>query len=268
MKFSILIAHFNNFNYFRDCYDSLQKQTYQDFEVIIVDDGSSEENFEKLKAFVQHDPKFKIYQNQENKGVGYTKRRCVELASGEICGFLDPDDMLVPNALEISLKKYKNKEVVATYSKMQAFDNESNVFHEFIKIHRIKSGQSNHFNINFEINHFFTFRKSVYENTEGIDPELSSAVDQDLYLKIYEQGKISYIPKPLYLYRLHSGGVSQNKSKKEKLNENWHKVLKNTLKRRNIQNLYGKKVEEIESLPKFIFQKQNTLFSRLLKKLK
>ena len=58
----------------------------------------------------------------------------------------------------------------------------------------------------------------------------------------------SFIPKPLYLYRTHEKGVSQEKSKKEKLNSNWNKVLKNTLERRKIDVLFGKKISEIEHL--------------------
>ena len=102
-----------------------------------------------------------------------------------------------------------------------------------------------------------------YLKTEGIDPNLTSAVDQDLYLKLYEVGKLKFLPKPNYIYRLHDKGVSQNKLKKEKLYQNCHKVLYNTLKRRNINIIFGKKVSEIENLPKFIFKKENSLLNKI-----
>src|SRR5690606_13169562 len=129
-----------------------------------------------------------------------------------------------------------------------------------------KKNNSKFFNINFEINHFFTFRKSVYEQTSGINPELTSAVDQDLCLKLYDSGEIKYISEGLYLYRLHKKGVSQEKSKKQKLNKNWHTVLEETLKRRDIKKIYGKEVPEIDNLPKFIFEKQNKLISKVIKR--
>ena len=128
---------------------------------------------------------------------------------------------------------------------------------------QIKNNNPYFLNINFEVNHFFVFRKMSYLKTEGIDPNLTSAVDQDLYLKLYEVGKLKFLPKPNYIYRLHDKGVSQNKLKKEKLYQNWHKVLYNTLKRRNINIIFGKKVSEIENLPKFIFKKENSLLNKI-----
>ncbi|MBJ5801086.1 glycosyltransferase family 2 protein, partial [Salmonella enterica subsp. enterica serovar Derby] len=83
----------------------------KDFEVIIVDDCSTDDSFESIKALVKNDHRIKLYQNQENQGVGFTKRKCVELSTGEICGFLDPDDALAENALEISIKKHNDHNI-------------------------------------------------------------------------------------------------------------------------------------------------------------
>ena len=109
-------------------------------------------------------------------------------------------------------------------------------------------------------------RKKIYDNTDGINPELKSAVDQDLYLKLYEMGNFTFIKQPLYLYRLHANGVSQDLSKKIKLTENWQKVIVNTAKRRNIKQLYGKNIAEIDNLPAFLKNKQNDLFAKILRK--
>lgn len=268
VTFSLLIAHYNNFEYFKECYASIQNQTFRDFEVIVVDDFSTQDSFVQIEELIKNDERFKIFRNQENRGVGYTKRKCVELANGEICGFVDPDDWLTEYAIESSLEKYKNPNVVATHSALMLCDENLNPVKKFANTQKVDSANPIFFNINFEVNHFFTFRKSVYEKTSGIDPDLTSAVDQDLYLKIYEKGKLAYIPQPLYLYRLHLDGVSQDKTKKEKLNHNWHLVLMDTVKRREIEKLYGKNVDEIENLPQIIFQKQKSLLSRILKKFK
>ena len=98
--FSILVANYNNYVYFTDCYNSLTNQTFQDYEIIIVDDCSTDGSFERIRDLTVANPKVKLYQNPENKGVGYTKRKCVEYAAGEICGFVDPDDGISANALE------------------------------------------------------------------------------------------------------------------------------------------------------------------------
>lgn len=267
MKFSILIAHYNNFEYFKDCYQSIINQTYQDFEVIILDDYSTDDSYEKVKDWVKNDSRFKVFQNEGNRGVGYTKRKLIELATGEICGFLDPDDALVDKAIESSINEYKNKKIVATYSQFYLCSSLLEIQRIFPNTRKIKNGKTIFLNINYEISHFFTFRKTAYLKIEGIDLELTSAVDQDLYLKLYEQGDFKLIKKPLYMYRLHNKGVSQEKSKKEQLNKNLDTVLRNTLKRRNINKIYGKYINEIEYLPSFISQKENTFFKRLLRKL-
>ena len=267
MLFSVLIAHYNNYAYFKQCYESLKKQTVKDFEIIIVNDGSTDGSLDKIIALTKDDPRVKIYKNEENKGVGFTKRRCVELSSGEICGFVDPDDALTEDAIEISIKAH-NKDCIATYSQFYLCDENLKIKKIFKNTTKVENNNSLFFNIHFEVAHFFTFKKSVYLQTEGINVELTSAVDQDLYLKLYEKGDFFYIEKSLYLYRLHEKGVSQEKAKKVKLNYNWHTTLLHSAKRRNIKKLYGKPINEIENLPKFIYQKENTFLKKLIKKLK
>src|SRR5690348_4514160 len=101
MKFSILIANYNNGKYFKDCYDSIIAQSYNNWEAIIIDDKSTDNSIELINRLIRLDPRFKLIENDKNYGCGYTKRRCVELSSGEVCGFLDPDDALENEALEV-----------------------------------------------------------------------------------------------------------------------------------------------------------------------
>ncbi|WP_312823966.1 glycosyltransferase [Epilithonimonas sp.] len=264
-KFSVLIAHYNNFEYFKDCYNSLIKQTFQDFEVIIVDDCSTDDSFEKITELTNKDERFRLFRNVKNSGVGFTKKKCIDLSSREICGFVDPDDALVENAIEVSLKNHTADNVV-TYSSFILCDNYLKPQRIFAHSRAVKNGDRKFFNIFLEANHFFTFKKSAYNKTVGINTELTSAVDQDLYLKLYETGDFTFIKEPLYLYRLHTNGVSQDSSKKLKLNENWQKVLLDTLERRKINKLFGEKVSEIKNLPEFLKMKQNNLFAKILRK--
>ena len=268
MTFSVLIAHYNNWNYFQECYQSIKNQTYQDYEIVLVDDYSTDESYEKLLALSKEDFKLKLFRNSENKKVGFTKRRCVEEATGEICGFLDPDDFLAPNALAEAIKIYQNNnQCIATYSKIKLVDVSSKTIDDFKQTRKIKNRDKNFFNINFEIAHFFTFKKEFYLKTEGINAKLTSAVDQDLYLKLYELGDFCFINQAHYFYRLHDKGVSQDKTKKGKLGENWHQVIFDTCKRRNIKKIYGKDVFAISNLPQFLYQKENTFLNKIKRKL-
>jgi glycosyltransferase involved in cell wall biosynthesis len=267
MKFSILIAHYNNAAFFRDCFESIIKQTYTNWEVIIVDDCSEEPEKEALRKLIAGDARFFLYENETNQGVGYTKNRCAELTTGTFCGFVDPDDALTPDALEESVKAYTSSDIIATYSEFYMCDENLKITKTFPYSKKIPNGKKNFLNTRFEVAHFFTFRKDTYLTTGQIDTTISSSVDQDLYLKLYEKGDFFFITKKLYLYRIHTQGVSQDKGKKEKLYKNWHMVLYNTLKRRGVQKLYDKNINDIENLPTFIFEKQNTFISKIIRKL-
>jgi glycosyltransferase involved in cell wall biosynthesis len=269
MTFSILIAHYNNWEYFQECYESINQQTYKDYEIVIVDDFSTDNSYEKLQKLASRDSKLRLFQNSENKKVGYTKRRCVEEAKGVICGFLDPDDMLSPTALEDVINVYKTgTNCVATYSKIKLIDKNSKEIGDFKFTKRISKYSQLFFNINFEVAHFFTFKKNVYDNTEGINISLIISEDQDLYLKLYELGNFHYINSFQYYYRIHENGISQNKGKSEQQKSDWHNVLLDTCKRRRIKKLYGKEVNSIENLPQFIFENENTIIKKILRKLK
>lgn len=266
MKFSILIAHYNNAEYFKNCFESIKNQSYGNWEAIILDDASSDEEKEAIKLLLENDLRFKFYENEKNLGVGFTKAKLIELATGEICGFLDPDDTLHPDALLKSISNYSNKNI-ATYSQLTICDKDMKPIKKFKNSRSIENNNKLFFNIFFEASHFFTFKKSAYLKTSGINTSLTSAVDQDLYLKLYEIGDFRFINTSLYFYRIHDKGVSQDKTKKNKLNRNWEKVLFDTLTRRNIKILYKKDIKEIENLSELILKNQYTLAHKMRNKL-
>ena len=265
MLFSVLIAHYNHFDFFIDCYDSLMKQTYTNFEVVILDDFSTDGSFEKVSDYVKNDPRFRVFRNEKNEGVGFTKGKLIELAIGEICGFLDPDDVLTPDAIEVSVDNYSG-ETVATYSKFWVCDQSLNIIKKFSDSHQIKNNDPLFLNIFFTVNHFFTFRKDIYLKTRKISPNYRIAEDQELYLKLYELGDFKFIKQPLLYYRLHNTGLSRDKNKTKQRYEAWNNVLKETLQRRNITKIYGENVSEIDNLATFIHQKQNTILRKIKRK--
>lgn len=265
IKFSILVAHYNNYNYFTECYDSILKQTYQEYEIVLVDDCSTDDSYQKIIELTKDNPKVKIFRNEENSGVGLTKKRCIDLASGEICGFVDPDDTLTENALQVIVENYTENNIVV-YSQFYECDAKLNPIKLFPHSRAIKNGNKLFFNVFFEATHFFTFKREAYYKTSGINDKLSSAVDQDLYLKLYEIGNFKFVKAPLYYYRIHEKGVSQESSKKEKLHKNWHQTILDTTKRRKIDSLYGEKITYIENLPGFLKVKQNSIFKKIQRK--
>ncbi|GAB6124200.1 glycosyltransferase family 2 protein [Dysgonomonas termitidis] len=237
--FSILIANYNNGRFLAEALESVYRQSYSNWEVIIVDDHSDDNSF-TIYNQLKNDERIKIYYNSENQGAGFTKRKCVEMAAGEICGFLDPDDALTPDAIMdmVSLHS-KMPDYSIIHSKLFYCDENLNIKSEYTHGRNVIPFQPMFFNLEGEISHFCTFKKEIYDNTDGIDPYQRRAVDQDLYLKLYDAGRTFYWDKSLYLYRIHENGISTTNNIDKAYYWRWV-VNINTAKRRNIniENLF------------------------------
>jgi glycosyltransferase involved in cell wall biosynthesis len=232
--FSLLIANYNNGKFFRDCYHSILKQTYHNWEVVIVDDGSTDGSVEMITNITGDDKRFRLYQNDKNYGCGYTKRRCIEFASGEICGFIDPDDALLPNALQKMHAEYVNNgDAVLIHSNL-IYCNES-LEKQFTYPYAacVQKTGAVFLNLDHSVTAFTTFKRSAYLRTEGIDAYLQKAVDQDLYIKMYETGPFQFINEPLYLYRRHPGSISSESNMEKARFWHWFAIMQ-AAKRRNI----------------------------------
>ena len=203
--FSILMANYNNGQYLQEAIDSVLAQTYDNWEVILVDDKSTDESQAIYDKYAS-DPRFKIYYNEENRGCGYTKRRCAELANGELCGYLDPDDALLPEALETMVAEHaKHPECSLIYSTSYRYSGDRN--EEMVPwdyVGAIPEGLDFIVYRKKLVFHFAVFKKAMYDRMGGTDPFYKADVDRDLYLRLEEVGKLLYIPVPLYLYRINN----------------------------------------------------------------
>ena len=215
--FSVLIANYNNGKYLMEAIESVRQQTYTHWEIVLVDDASTD-NSKQLYKDLEKDERIHIYYNERNMGCGYTKRRCAELAQGEICGFLDADDALTKDALVQMVHTHlANPNVGLVYSRLYETD-------EFLRVKGVSQGQMEipHGSSFLEIggcaiSHFATFKKSDYLRTEGINSGCKRAVDHDLYYKLEEVAPLLFIDVPLYYYRMGTGnnissGIDGNKA--------------------------------------------------------
>lgn len=202
--FSVLIANYNNGIYLQDALDSIFRQTYDNWEIIIVDDCSTDNSIELYKKY-EIDPRIHVYYNNCNHGCGYTKRRCAELAQGEICGFLDPDDTLEPEALEIMVKAHIDDDSLSmVYSQYNEVDENL----QFIRVseqQRVIPEGSSFLEGDGGISHFVSFKSSAYRKTPGIDADFQRSVDHDMYFMLEEVGKVKFIDIILYNYRTNTG---------------------------------------------------------------
>jgi glycosyltransferase involved in cell wall biosynthesis len=245
--FSVLIANYNNGKYLQEAVDSVINQTYNNWEIVILDDASTDNSNDVYKVLEQNE-KIRICKNNENKGVGYTKNKLCELAKGEIAGFLDADDALVDTAIEIMINEHiNNKSLSLIYSQFFICDNNLNTKSISKASRRIETTYLD--DEIGSISHFATFKMSHYCKTEGIDKSLIMAEDKDLYYKLEEVGQIKFIETPLYYYRINPKGVSRENRYET---DAWGIIAKyNALKRRN-QNPIRIIVKLIESERKTI----------------
>lgn len=121
MLFSVLIANYNGGKYLSECIDSVLKQTYSNWEIVIVDDASTDDSLLLYQNY-QNDDRIHIYLRGENKGCTFTKAECIQYARGEICAFLDSDDYLEKNAIEEMVKAHYNKKVSLVSSRYKNVD--------------------------------------------------------------------------------------------------------------------------------------------------
>jgi glycosyltransferase involved in cell wall biosynthesis len=246
--FSILTANYNNGKYFKDCFESIIHQTYQDFEVIIVDDCSTDNSVEIISKIIENDKRFKLFHNEKNGGEGYTKRRCADFAIGEIYGYLDPDDTLRIDALEIMVKLHQvYTECSIINSRFNNMDLDLNFVSLGTNGEAIPKGKSYLTYDKNAITAFATFKKTAYEKTAGINPGLRKVADQDLYYKLEEVGEHYFYNDYLYNYRRLSNSLSSNLKKAQY----WHtKVVIDTYNRRKRNKL------EIDNLEPSFFKKK------------
>lgn len=198
--FSVLIAQYNNAPYLMEAIESVKLQTYTNWEIIIVDDASNDNSTEIYNKLLA-DSRIKIFYNIENKGCGYTKSKCVSLANGSYMGFLDPDDALLPKAIEESVKVLSNNaNASVSFSRHYLCDKDMNIFDES-RLLKLPKDKSYFVYADFRAEHFVAFKKEFYEKTQGMNPIYRLADDADLNFILEEVGDIVLIDQFLYKHR-------------------------------------------------------------------
>ncbi len=198
--FSILIANYNNGKYLMGAIESIRRQTYANWEIVIVDDCSTD-NSKDIYSEMGNDKRISVYYNDCNQGCGYTKARCAELARGEICGFLDPDDELVETAIEKHVKAHIEHPKSSIVSSRLYFCDERMNIESTSRLLQLPKGISYLEYGDYTPEAFASYKNQKYALTSGINAEYKYGIDQDLYFKLEEVGDWYVIDEVLYKYR-------------------------------------------------------------------
>jgi glycosyltransferase involved in cell wall biosynthesis len=239
MKFSVLMASYNNSKYIGGAIRSVINQSYKNWELIIVDDLSSDNSVGVIESFLK-DARIKLFKHDKHVGCGATKRDCASNSCGDILGELDSDDALRLDALEVMVGAHaKDNRCGIISSSYYDCDKNLNVIERVEARESLEDKSNLH---NFRARHFRTFKKNAYAKTSGYDPELLGAVDRDVAYKLEEVSGFCIVDEPLYYYRRHNPGISfPDKTLKAELNRYFVVISKyNAFKRRskiNTENL-------------------------------
>lgn len=221
-KISVLLANYNNGVYIEETLDSILSQSFSNIDIVIVDDCSTDNSLEVITRYQadHHQCPISVYKNDTNRGCGYTKRRCVELSTGEYFIFIDPDDVITRDCLDILYRKHQEGDYSIVYATHYFCDADLNPSRISDFPGQIAWGQSN---LNSRAGHISApalCKRSYYNLTEGINPTYQVSEDHDMYCKMEEVAPVCFVNKPLYYYRGHDHNTSWNPAS-EKKNHYW-----------------------------------------------
>ena len=215
---SIVIPTFNCESYIGEAVDSVLRQDYRSFEIIVVDDGSTDNTRQVLEKY-----RGKIrYIYQENGGRSAARNRGIKETRGEYIAFLDADDLWENNKLALQMEYFlKHPDVSLVYADALTFRGSEIVAPSMFQDREPFSGDCflALLRENFIPTQTVIVKKECFKNSGLFDEALEVSEDYDLWLRIAKEYKLSYVPKVLASYRLHEANVSQNVAKMTKAHE-------------------------------------------------
>ncbi len=208
---SVVIPCYNHGHYLSDALDSVLAQTFQDWEAIVVDDGSTDDTAAVAQRYAAGDGRIR-YIHQENRGLAAARNAGIRAARGEYLAFLDADDAWEPAFLHICTAALRTRpDLCAVYTGRIFMDEAGRELSRSDgvmlggKALRQRLWQGGFFPV-----HSVLARADVVRATGGFDEALTSVEDWDLWLRITERHDMAGIGKPLARYRIYSGSMSTN----------------------------------------------------------
>lgn len=202
---SICIPTYNRKGYLKETLESVFAQTYKDYEVVIVDDGSTDGTEEMIKHLGYNTR----YHRQENAGDAAARNKLIELAAGKYITFLDSDDLLMPDAVErMTTVMQQEAEPVIVYGPYLRIDQRGSVIGKDKR--RLYSG--------FVTKHLFQdvfihscgsmFPKNALKEAGGFDTSLRVCSDYDLWLRLSLKYRFLALSEPTFKRRRHPGNLT------------------------------------------------------------
>ena len=212
-KISIIIASYNTSRYIQLTLDSVLAQTYQDWEAVVVDDGSTDDS---LAILEQNEAAFGgrlRYFSQKNQGSSNARNHAVREARGEVLALLDSDDIWLPNRLELTTAAMlANPKLGLVHANVTRIDGDGNRIPDPPRQDpKYASGNIAEFLYTRLANPqaaTVSFRKSSLEKAGVFDESLRSSIDRDLWFRIAQHYPAQFVDETVALYRRHGTSIS------------------------------------------------------------
>jgi glycosyltransferase involved in cell wall biosynthesis len=227
---SVVITCYNYGGYVADCIDSVLGQSYSNYEVVIVNDGSTDNSEYEINRFLA-DSRI-VYVKQKNAGQAKALNVGIEKARGRFVAFLDADDLWEKTKLEKQIPLFMNAGVGVVYSRASFIDQQGRPVKFQLNPKRFEP-RANLVTEYLITENFVPFcssvvRKECLEDVGWIDESLTTGTDWDLWLRISTRYKFAYVNEPLAFYRMHPTQMSRNT---EEMQKSADKIMANFLKR-------------------------------------
>jgi len=218
MKVSVVIPTFNRAAVIEECLQSVIAQTHRDLEVIVVDDGSTDDTARRVARFL-HDPRVR-YAFQPNHGAGAARNRGVQLSTASVISFLDSDDLwkLDKNATDVAflLDEVEVDAVFSDVEKTQPDGSTSSLAREFRVFSQLLSDKrSTDRRLTFPQRTMYlcllqelpvktstlSLRRAAFQSVGGFDTTIVSGQDWEFFLRLSKAHRFGYTDRPLAGYR-------------------------------------------------------------------
>ncbi len=215
---SIIIPCYNAEKYIEKTIQSVLNQTYTNWELIVVNDGSSDNSKQIIEDLASNENRLLVY-NKKNTGVSDSRNYGLEKSQGEFIAFLDADDIWHNEYLEKQIDILLSTNSTLSYTATKLIDEFGNELNK--QIRGENNPQLNDFLVqkfNYNTNPSgIVYKRSCFEKVSGFDIQLSNNADQDILIQMLSQGySIGYIDEILWDYRIHNNNMSKNVSTLEK----------------------------------------------------
>lgn len=219
---SVMIPYYNCKEYIVETIQSVLSQSHQNFEIIIVDDGSDPEHADYLKGFLADKPAIR-YAVQNNQGVAAARNHAARLAGGKYFLFLDSDDLILPDYIEKCLTVLENNpDCKLVYPLAEYFDAQEGLWNlpDYDGLESLLKGN--------RIPIISMHRAEDFVSLGGFDENLTTHEDWDLWIRLLSNGgTVIRIPEVLFRYRKRRDGsslINRLEQNPDLNREDWQKV--------------------------------------------